>query len=104
MSGAAFSSRLQQFRQKFKEIVTPKRYGYDELAQLEQPLVSSSGEAGTLQGNDSYTAAHGVPRPGAAAPGPRTGQGISASQLPSQVPIAPLSKARSGIEHLTTGI
>ncbi|KAK9811420.1 hypothetical protein WJX72_003696 [[Myrmecia] bisecta] len=53
----AFSSRLARFRSNFKQVFQ-RHQGYDELGQLEQPLV------GTEPAGDSYAQQHGVLRPG----------------------------------------
>jgi hypothetical protein len=93
MSGRPLSERLANFRQNFKQILGNKRQGYDELSQLEQPLVGGSSDAPQHHtsyetgGDDAYLAQHGVPRPGSRPRPPHQPMGaIPQSQaIPSQV-------------------
>ena len=81
MSGSALSQRLAAFRTNFKQILGPKRQGYGELAQLEQPLVGAQ-ESTAETGNDEYLRQHGVARPGA---GGGAAGVASQGPVPSQV-------------------
>ena len=86
MSGSALSQRLAAFRTNFKQILGPKRQGYGELAQLEQPLVGAQ-ESTAETGNDEYLRQHGVARPGAGGAAGVASQGPVPSQV-SDVPDA----------------
>jgi hypothetical protein len=84
MSGSALSQRLAAFRQNFKQILGPKRQGYDELAQLESPLIGSSSQE---EPSADYVRKHGVARPGSGGGGgAAAGTGAPAGQthIPSQ--------------------
>ena len=81
MSGSALSQRLAAFRTNFKQILGPKRQGYGELAQLEQPLVGAQ-DSTAETGNDEYLRQHGVARPGA---GGGAAGVASQGPVPSQV-------------------
>ena len=61
MSNVPFSQRLGAFKQRFQQVLGNRGSGYDELAQLEQPLVGDDSGYG---GNDDYQRAHGVSAPG----------------------------------------
>ena len=58
MSNTGLSQRLATFKQKFSQLLGPKRAGYNEVG-LDQPLVASH-----AQSDDDYVQEHGVPRPG----------------------------------------
>lgn len=81
------AQRLANFRQNFKKVLGPKRQGYGELSQLEQPLVDD-GEEGPQSGSQSeYTRRHGVSPPAQSqGPGRQTGLVTgTAADVPSQV-------------------
>ena len=85
-SSLPFSQRLGAFKQRFQQVLGGRGSGYDELTQLEQPLVGDD-NAG-YGGNDDYQQSHGVSRPYAPADasfGYGPGVGGAASGLPGQV-------------------
>ncbi|DBA85966.1 hypothetical protein WJX77_005107 [Trebouxia sp. C0004] len=86
MSNVPFSQRLGAFKQRFQQVLGNRGSGYDELAQLEQPLV---GDDSSYGGGDDYQRSHGVSAPGQYSGfGSATGGtgGMSAgSALPSHV-------------------
>ena len=57
MSNVPFSQRLGAFKQRFLLVLGNRGSVYDELAQLEQPLVGDDSGYG---GNDDYQRSHGV--------------------------------------------
>ena len=61
MSNVPFSQRLGAFKQRFQQVLGNRGSGYDELAQLEQPLVGDDSHYGA---GDDYEQSHGVSRPG----------------------------------------
>ncbi|KAA6424471.1 MAG: hypothetical protein FRX49_05683 [Trebouxia sp. A1-2] len=61
MSNVPFSQRLGAFKQRFQQVLGNRGSGYDELAQLEQPLV---GDDSSYGGGDDYQRSHGVSAPG----------------------------------------
>ena len=61
MSNVPFSQRLGAFKQRFQQVLGNRGSGYDELAQLEQPLVGDDSSYGA---GDNYEQSHGVSRPG----------------------------------------
>lgn len=61
MSNLPFSQRLGAFKQRFQQVLGNRGSGYDELAQLEQPLV---GDDSSYGGGDDYERSHGVSAPG----------------------------------------
>ena len=79
--------RLSAFKQKFSQLLGPKRHGYGELGQLEQPLVGHQAAADT---DSAYMQQHGVPRPGSQAPASQGaaqyGQPVSGQQGQWQAP------------------
>ena len=60
MSNVPFTQRLGAFKQRFQQVLGNRGTGYDELAQLEQPLVGDDTNYG---GGDNYEQSHGVSRP-----------------------------------------
>ena len=60
-SSLPFTQRLGAFKQRFQQVIGGRGSGYDELTQLEQPLVGDD-NAG-YGGNDDYSRSHGVSRP-----------------------------------------
>lgn len=60
MSNVPFTQRLGAFKQRFQQVLGNRGSGYDELAQLEQPLVGDDTNYG---GGDNYEQSHGVSRP-----------------------------------------
>lgn len=85
-TGQPLSARLAAFRQNFKQILGNKRQGYDELSQLEQPLVGGGSDVRSEPHHDAdYAAQHGVPPP-ASRSQPTYGAPVIQSQaVPSQV-------------------
>ncbi len=61
MSNLPFSQRLGAFKQRFQQVLGNRGSGYDELAQLEQPLV---GDDSSYGGGEDYQRSHGVSAPG----------------------------------------
>lgn len=93
MSNVPFSQRLGAFKQRFQQVLGNRGSGYDELAQLEQPLVGDDSHYGA---GDDYEQSHGVSRPGqysnysgiGGADGASAGSGLPghvAQTIPSQV-------------------
>jgi len=87
MSNVPFSQRLGAFKQRFQQVLGNRGSGYDELAQLEQPLV---GDDSSYGGGDDYQRSHGVSAPGqysgfGSATGGGTGGMSAGSALPSHV-------------------
>lgn len=88
MSNLPFSQRLGAFKQRFQQVLGNRGSGYDELAQLEQPLV---GDDSSYGGGNDYERSHGVSAPGqlgygSGMGGGGGGGGMSAnSALPSHV-------------------
>lgn len=60
MSNVPFTQRLGAFKQRFQQVLGNRGSGYDELAQLEQPLVGDDTHYGA---GDNYEQSHGVSRP-----------------------------------------
>lgn len=60
MSNVPFTQRLGAFKQRFQQVLGNRGSGYDELAQLEQPLVADDSNYGA---GDNYERSHGVTRP-----------------------------------------
>ncbi|KAL3157382.1 hypothetical protein ABBQ32_011859 [Trebouxia sp. C0010 RCD-2024] len=60
MSNIPFTQRLGAFKQRFQQVLGNRGSGYDELAQLEQPLVGDDSNYGA---GDNYERSHGVSRP-----------------------------------------
>lgn len=60
MSNIPFTQRLGAFKQRFQQVLGNRGSGYDELAQLEQPLVGDDSNYGA---GDNYEQTHGVSRP-----------------------------------------
>lgn len=85
-TGQPLSARLAAFRQNFKQILGSRRQGYDELSQLEQPLVGGGSDVHSAPQHDAdYARNHGVPPPGSRsqpAYGPPT---VLSPTVPSQV-------------------
>ena len=87
MSNLPFSQRLGAFKQRFQQVLGNRGSGYDELAQLEQPLV---GDDSSYGGGDDYERSHGVSAPGqyssfGSGMGGRGGGMSAGSALPSHV-------------------
>ncbi|KAL0036611.1 hypothetical protein WJX79_002582 [Trebouxia sp. C0005] len=87
MSNVPFSQRLGAFKQRFQQVLGNRGSGYDELAQLEQPLV---GDDSSYGGGDDYQRSHGVSAPGqysgfGSGMGGGTGGMSAGSALPSHV-------------------
>lgn len=94
-SNVPFTQRLGAFKQRFQQVIGGRGSGYDELTQLEQPLVGDD-NAG-YGDNDNYSRSHGVSRPYAPADanfgsaagaygGPASGLSAQTAQtIPSQV-------------------
>lgn len=101
------SQRLANFRQNFKKVLGPKRQGYGELSQLEQPLVGEDeGDQGTPSRVD-YARRHGV-----SPPSQRTEYGTqgglvtgSAADVPSQVGVLVATVSlRRGLHLVGSGL
>ena len=85
MSNVPFTQRLGAFKQRFQQVLGNRGSGYDELAQLEQPLVAEDSNYGA---GDNYEQSHGVSRPAQHSGYSGTGGGggaSAASALNSQV-------------------
>ena len=72
MSNTGLSQRMAKFKEKFSQLLGPKRAGYNEVG-LDQPLVASH-----AMSDDEYSQQHGVPRPGSM--GRPAGQGAYQGQ------------------------
>lgn len=104
MSNVPFTQRLGAFKQRFQQVLGNRGSGYDELAQLEQPLVGDDTNYGA---GDNYEQSHGVSRPaqysgysgmggGGGAPAASALTSQVAQTIPSQVgPFHPLHPATS---------
>ncbi|KAK9804960.1 hypothetical protein WJX73_003788 [Symbiochloris irregularis] len=57
------SQRLAKFRENFKKVLGPKRQGYGELGQLEEPLVGDDEHEGQGGSRVDYARQHGVAPP-----------------------------------------
>ena len=57
------SQRLAKFRENFKKVLGPKRQGYGELGQLEEPLVADDEHEGQTGSRVDYARQHGVAPP-----------------------------------------
>lgn len=80
-----FTQRLGAFKQRFQQVLGGRGSGYDELTQLEQPLVGDDNSG--YGNNDDYSRSHGVSRPYApadASSGYGGGAGGAASGLSAQ--------------------